>query len=182
MSIDAFREQTGLSIRELADLIDVSHSSISHKEKGRRAFFPSKGEQKLDQLKQVWEQCCSGKTKLVVEKSNLRCRQQAYLSRLLEKHSRDATFDLLRLTLALEAMRERYQKLETKLLFIRLLQQDNEDKSRDIIFRFREHKLLKAIDFCSPEKQQLLSFRLELAKAKKKLVEDTIKAVGNGAI
>ena len=163
-----FMKETGFTIRELAGLFGVSHSVIGHHLKGNRSL-PTAALLQFTQLKSDWQAFCESGCKEIipVTRAHLKIQQQA--TRFWKQELSTASFEVARLSRLLEQRQQRYRKLEAKLRFLILQKKIFTDKGRTLFLKIREDAILQSMTHCCPEKQELLQYRLELAKQRERL-------------
>ncbi|MBZ4192162.1 helix-turn-helix transcriptional regulator [Niabella beijingensis] len=160
------RTQLQLSQQELADLIDVSRSTITMYEKGWRNL-PSAAMVKLVQLELLHQQLQLKKTVPNKQLQTFLQLRMLKVEKVLNAHARRAAADALTISFTLSHMQERYAQLQQKLAFVHHLMEDAAPDTRQMIrLRNMELNVLEAMDSCSPDRQLVAQYKLSTLKAR----------------
>ncbi|WP_143019625.1 hypothetical protein [Niabella drilacis] len=151
-----FREETQLTLRDLALLLGVSHTLIAMDEKGLR-FLPGVAEKKLEMLEKTWKALQKDKSRKIGSlPEELKEKGQA-LAKKNQTTAKKIKKELERLEDKLEALRVRYQVLQQRLEFLQVTRAAVETK--DPIAAAVEQltkRTVSSMKSCCPAIQQLL--------------------------
>ncbi len=162
------RQELGLSQQDLALLLNVSRSAISMYEKGFRPL-PAKAAEKWTALQRLWQEQRQ-KTLLPrnIEKSFLQVQQRESLS-LLNIQAQKAAALSVRLTQQVARLEEKHNRMFKKLHLIKGLMRDTPKGSREMeLLKNREQRTLISLAACSPERRQLLAYKLQVLHSQQK--------------
>ncbi|MBO9595469.1 MAG: helix-turn-helix transcriptional regulator [Niabella sp.] len=160
------RIQLQLSQRELADLINVSRSTITMYEKGWRNL-PSEAMIKLLQLEALHQQLALKKTTSSRQLQTFLQPRMQKVEKALNAHAQRAAADATRVAYKLTQMQQQYAQLHQKLAFVHHLMEAAAPGSRQLSrLQDMEENVLDAMSSCSPDRQLVVQYKLSLLKAR----------------
>lgn len=162
------RQELGFSQQDMALLLNISRSTVSMYEKGRR-HLPAKATEKWTELQLLWQEH-HRKTLLPrnSENSFLRVQHSHSLS-LLDDHVQRAAARSIGLTQQLSRMEAEHARLVKKLHFLRGLMAGTQKHSRELaLLKNREQQTFLSLAACCPQRRQLLAFRLQVLQSQQK--------------
>ncbi|SDD42610.1 hypothetical protein SAMN04487894_10932 [Niabella drilacis] len=166
--MDHFMKGAGFTIRELAVILGFSHSLTGHHLKGNRSL-PTDAFLRFAQLRSDWLAFCKSNRKEAVPVTAARRGIKQQVAVFLENEASAASFEVARLSRLLEQQQKRYQVLEAKLRFILLPGKRYTDEGRSLFLKIRENELLQSMEYCCPEKQEIVRYRLALVKQREQV-------------
>jgi hypothetical protein len=162
------RKDLNLTQQEMASLLNVSRSAIAMYEKGMREL-PAAASLAYNKLMLFWQQSMGRQRTLRPINSPFLQVEQTQCTARLKACQERAAATIVHITQQLSAMEQKHQKLSQQLHVLQSLMQDARPGTLQMsLLKNREQMVLIRLSKCSPERRQMLQFRLQVLTARQK--------------
>ena len=171
------RTQLGFSQRQFAALIGIPRTVIAMYEKGQRNL-PTKAALQLAQIQLLLQQNKAGKQPTHTRLINHQQAENLKIEKLMKADARKVSGHILRLTMEIGNMRERYTQLSQKLSFLQVLMQEATPATRQMsLLQNLELSVVDAMQHCGPSRQLIAEYRLQTLNARQQAATGVISRI-----